>query len=457
MTTEGRDPAAQPDAEPTPPPLEPPIPEPAAAPTAATAPPTAAARPETRPTAVLAEAFTLAAGSSRLLRRASIYIGLLMLALAGPGVVAGLALLGSTDAFDPSAPLDEELATEAGRALILIALALVGAIIAGVEGAAIGITLLAGRVMDRPISLAAALQRSRRVFWRLIRAGLIVVAVEMGASIVWGLATGAVKLDDLENLTTEPIASAIATLPFVWATVAIVLADDGARAALRRSMSIARRNRLLTVALGLFGLLAGVVQTFALGSGLDLITRLTEALHLDITAGGLSFLLAAALALAIVMAAGSLLFTVTAIVNAPQVVAWSRLGLPLDGLPTEGLPTVSVAASSVATSLVESPPLAAPPPASPPVAAPPPASPPVDVPLPDAASAALASPDPASPELALRPQGWWQPAPPQPPPNAWAVAAAREEPFHWVTLPMRLTVIGMWLIAIASLAANRAP
>jgi hypothetical protein len=221
-----------------------------------------------------------------------------------------------------------------------------------------------------------------------------------------------------------------------------------------------------------FSLLASVVQTFALGSGLDLITRLTEALNLDITSGGLSFLLAAALALAIVMAAGSLLFTVTAIVNAPQVVAWSRLGLPVDGVPTVGLPTVAIgsglpaqtapaAAAAPPVAVASSAPVFPGTPASGPAFAT--ASPPAPegamapAPVPEPATASgppseLTMPAPREPMAA--PTGWVQAAPP--PPNAWAVAAAREEPFRWVTLPMRLTVIGMWLIAIASLVAGRA-
>ncbi|MEW5991101.1 MAG: hypothetical protein AB1736_07105 [Chloroflexota bacterium] len=386
----------------------------------------------------------MAASCSRLLRTASIYIGLLMVGLAGPGVVAGLTLLDWEASFEVGAGIDDELAGAVGRAGILILMAFVGAIIVTVEGSAIGVTLVAGRVLDRSIALREALHRSRRVFWRLVRAGVIVGLVQLAVSHAWQVAIGVTSIGNFETLTSEPIPSAIATAPLLYATVAIVLADDGARAGLRRSIRIARSAPLLTGVLMGFGLLSGFVQAFALGSGLDLIVRLTDALHLDITAGGSSFLAGAVLALVIVMAAGSLLFTVSAVVSAPQVVAWTRLGLPVDGLlvsspaPTEPVEPPAVGAFDAVLGAADRP-------VGPIADAVEPAPEPVVEPAPEPA----AEPPPTA-------DSWGAPAPPAQAPSAWAAAAAAPPRFRWVTVPMILTIAAMWLIAGASLIGGAA-
>jgi hypothetical protein len=38
---------------------------------------------------------------------------------------------------------------------------------------------------------------------------------------------------------------------------------------------------------------------------------------------------------------------------------------------------------------------------------------------------------------------------PPPAASAWAIAAATPSRFRWVTIPMRLAIAGLWLIAIA--------
>ena len=287
------------------------------------------------PLAVLADGLTVAAGSSRLLRGPSIYLGLLTLALAGPGVVSRLWVLSWTGSVDLASPPAIDAANGAiGLSDALLVLAVGGLLAVSIEGGAIGAMLIAGRVMERPVTLRIALERSRRVFWRLVRAALAIGLIEIVASFAWRAVTNAPStIDGVPNLGIEPIPGAIASLPFIYSSVAIVVADDGTRAALRRSMRLAGQRLPLAVALALFALLSGVLEALALGSGLDLIVRLTEGLHLDVAAGGASLLLAIALGLVIVTAAGSLVFTVSALVSAPQIVAWHRLGLPTDGLP----------------------------------------------------------------------------------------------------------------------------
>jgi hypothetical protein len=296
---------------------------------------------------------------------------------------------------------------------VLLAVALAGIVAIAIEGGAIGAMLIAGRVTGRPVTLRVALERSRRVFWRLVRAALVIGLIEVVASIAWRAVTnGPQTIDGVPNLGVEPIPGAVVSMPFIFSTVAIVVADDGARAALRRSVRLARQRLRLAVALAAFGLLSGVLEALALGSGLDLIVRLTDGLNLDVTAGAASLALAIVLGLAIVTAAGSLVFTVSALVSAPQIVAWARLGLPTLGLPPAERPPAEVAPPAVALA-------------------------PSDT---EAAGSAAAPPE--SPALPV----WGAPPPAA---SAWAIAAAAPSRFRWVTIPMRLAIAGLWLIAIA--------
>jgi hypothetical protein len=392
------------------------------------------------PLAVLADGLNVAAGSSMLLRGPSIYLGLLTLALAGPGVVSQLWVLSWSGSVD----LASQPAVDAANGAIelsgaLLALALGGLVAVSIEGGAIGAMLIAGRVMGRPVTLRIALERSRRVFWRLVRAALAIGLIEIGASFAWRAITNAPStIDGVPNLGLEPIPGAIASLPFIYSSVAIVVADDGTRAALRRSMRLVGQRLPLALALALFALLSGVLEALALGSGLDLIVRLAEGLHLDIAAGGASLLLAIALGLVIVTAAGSLVFTVSALVSAPQIVAWHRLGLSTDGLPA-ALPA-GPAPDLGANAAVE-------PPAN--VAAGPSAAPPGEA---ESITAPALTRDPAIDPLQPAAASAWQPEPePVTAPSAWAIAAAAPPRFRWVTVPMRLAVVGLWLVAVASI------
>lgn len=418
---------------------------------------TATARPAGA-VSVLGDGLTVVAGSSKLLRGPSIYIGLLTLALAGPGVISQLWVLSwaeSVDVFSLAEASDTNQIV--GFAAVLVGLALLGIVVVSIEAGAIGAMLIAGRVLGRPVTLRLALERSRRVFWRLVRAALLVGLIEILASLAWRAVTNAPAVfGDVPNLSVEPIPGAIVSLPFIYSSVGIVVADDGARESLRRSARLARQRKRLALALAAFALLSGVLEGLALGSGLDLIVRLTEVLHLDVAAGGASLALAMVLGLLIATAVGSLVFTVSALVSAPQIVAWDRLGLPTTGLPAaEAAEAAALVVEADATDAAapqagvtgvelngaEAPAAAATDPGATGTAA-------IDdatrgteetTPAESGAPASIPEPQPAS--------AWG--APPAPAPGAWAIAAATPPRFRWVTVPMRLTISALWLIAIA--------
>jgi hypothetical protein len=149
-------------------------------------------------------------------------------------------------------------------------------------------------------------------------------------------------------------------------------------------------------------------------------------LHLDVSAGGASLVVAMALGLLILTAVGSLVFTVSALVSAPQIVAWDRLGQPTVGLP-EAEATEAVVPEAEVTDVTDAAATAA-----------------AAI---DAEVTSAPAPEPPSLAESLPATAWG--GPPAAAPSAWAVAAATPPRFRWVTVPMRLTIGALWLIAIA--------
>jgi len=373
------------------------------------------------PIAVLTDGLALVARASRVLRRASLYVGVLFVALAGAGIVAELGIQSWAESFVPSTDRAYRTAVEAAdRASTLLVIGLAGCLAVIIDGGAIGMTLLAGRILGVEVSLADAIRRARQVFWRLVGVITVTAIAEVVLSLVYRALIRAPAVNgpvDLPVVMIEPIPSLVVTIPFVLATASVVLADDGVRAAFRRSFGLIRRARRLGVALALFALLSGVIEGFALGSGFDLLLRITGALNLDVASGAAGFVGSALVGLAIVMAVGSLVFTVAALVAAPQVIALIRLGVPLDGLARVVRSPATEPAMDSATEKDIGPLVAAP------------VDPPVDPPV--------------APTVA--PPG----APPVAPPGAPPLAP-KPQLVRWVTIPMRLMALGLWIVALSS-------
>ena len=128
------------------------------------------------------------------LRRASLYIGLILLLTVGPFAVLIFGLLSQgqdllqmfNGTFEFASGLPDDVASLVGLAVtVTVFLALAGYVVVLVEGQAVAIVLLAGRLAHRPIPLRVAVARSRVVFWRLVRGALIVgVPIEVVELIV---------------------------------------------------------------------------------------------------------------------------------------------------------------------------------------------------------------------------------------------------------------------------------
>jgi hypothetical protein len=324
--------AAHPPAEPAQPEaggaMEP-EPEPEGAPVTAQEPPPPPA-PMPGAWATLGGGLDLSVSASRQLRGASVYIGLLTLALVGPFVIIVLAFGAAQGGFDwfedlllgiqpDLVPVDPSVGT---YLMISGLVAAIGFFVVSVESQIIAAAILGGRALGRPMSLGESLHRSRTVFWRVVGAsilvGLLLIVPNVILSFVLSEAFGAAS--EAATVVATGIGALLAA-PFAYIVTGIVLGDVGAGEAVRRSTRLARARWPVAIAVSSIGAVVAYIQLFASGAGADLLTRLGGVLHLgfDSTAGTIALSL---IVLTGVLAVGSLTFTLTALRDAPQVVAF---------------------------------------------------------------------------------------------------------------------------------------
>jgi hypothetical protein len=328
-------------AQPTDPTLPADLVEPASEPPEPSEPPGAAEPPPIYilPTArkVVSSGLQLALASTSDLRRASIYIGLLVLGAFGPAIVGLLLIVGrlGDEAGDTFGALfgtggiarPPDPALEAAL-LIVVLEALVGVLLfiaISIDAQVMGIAILGGRAGDRPLRLWEALVRARQTFWRMLGAGTVVgIASAFIQLLIVGALGGLSRSQDAASVVAAIIATVLVA-PLAYVTTSIVLGDVAAMEALSRSWRLFRVRRMLAVVVVLFTLVTSAIQLFALSAGLDLVARAADILHVSLTSGALPFATALLLVLAAVVAYGSLTFTIGAVVAAPQVTGF--LGL----------------------------------------------------------------------------------------------------------------------------------
>jgi hypothetical protein len=291
------------------------------------------------PRKVVISGLQLAAAGSGELRRASLYIGLLTLAILGPVLVDGLAVfshfkLGEIGAFG----LFDLLRHDASAVPALLGLELlvfVGVfswLAVTIDAQLIAVSLLAARASERAFTLREATIRARQVFWRFVGGGVLVGLATAVLTTILRWALG----DPLaHNQGTTFLVAAIGVLlasPFGYLGTGIVLGDVGPVEALKRSVRLARTKPSIAIVVALFTLVTAAIQTFALSAGLDVLIRAGEFLHLEVGGSGLAFAVIVLGLLAFLVAVGSLTFTVSAIVLAPQVAAFLGLTFYSGGL-----------------------------------------------------------------------------------------------------------------------------
>ena len=272
----------------------------------------------------------LSLAANRQLRGASVYIGLLTLALVGPFVVIILAFGAAQGGFDwledamvgiqpDMVPVNGSVAT---YLFVSGFVAFIGFFVISVESQIIAVAILGGRALGRPMTLREALHRSRQVFWRVVGASILVGFL----LILPNLVLNAVLASAFDPTSETPtvIATGIGALlaaPFAYIVSGIVLGDVGAGEAVRRSTRLARARWRLAIAVSSVGAVVAYIQLFATGAGVDILSRFGGAMHLgfDSTAGTIALSL---VVLTGVLAIGSLTFTLTALRDAPQIVAF---------------------------------------------------------------------------------------------------------------------------------------
>ena len=300
--------------------------------------------------ATLGGGLDLSLSANRQLRGASVYIGLLTLALVGPFVIIVLAFAAAQGGFgwfedmllgiEPDLlPVDDSVGT---YLFVSAFVALIGFFVIGVESQIIAAAILGGRALGRPMSLREALHRSRQVFWRIVGASLLVGFLLVLPNLVLNSV-----LESAFDPTSEAptvIATAIGALlaaPFAYIVTGIVLGDVGAGEAVRRSIRLARARWRLAIAVTSVGAVMAYIQLFAIGAGVDILTRFGSMLHLGLDSSGSTVALTLVV-LTAVLAIGSLTFTLTALRDAPQVVAFVGMtgyGAGLDrSRRTDGMP-----------------------------------------------------------------------------------------------------------------------
>jgi hypothetical protein len=278
-------------------------------------------------------AFDLALTSSRTIRRASVYIGLLTVALAGPAIVVFLAIvreLGGPEETLAVMSGQQEFATSwVTRSVswlgLSAGLAFLGVIAVAFEAQILAMAIVGGAATSRPIGVRAALRLSRRVFWLVLVAAVLVAILER----VVTTATEAVmvRATDSQGLATTAmiVAGALVTMPFGYYQAGIVLGEVGPGEALKRSTWITRARWRLAILVASAGVVLSIVEIFALGAGLDLVARLVDAAGLGLDGSAATALVTVAVVLACVVAVGSLVVTIAALVVAPQVFVFLRI------------------------------------------------------------------------------------------------------------------------------------
>lgn len=328
--------APAPESPPEPLPADPQIespPELAPEPTSERAAPVLVTPPVESTRRLLGASFDLLTRTSDEMRRASFYIGFIVLGTVGPFAVASFALE-VVSIHHTRRQMEGMLASGLGGWYgILGTIAALGLLVAAVESEAIAAATLGGRVSGRSVTTHAALERSRTVFWRVIL-GSVIVSIPTGIAQV---AIGAVFVAVLGPQTdvsvlTSGLAAVLVGAPLAYVLSGVVLGDVTPFEATRRSFRVFKARKAAAALVAVFAAIAYVLVLLGLSAGLDVALRIFDALGLGADSGpaGLS-LVVVGIGIG-VFAFGTLIYTALAISIAPQIVMFVGLTRATFGL-----------------------------------------------------------------------------------------------------------------------------
>jgi len=303
-------------------------PAPAAVPASPASPtvPQLAIPPVSSTRALLGASFDLLGRSSEEMRRASFYVGAVVLGTAGPLALATWAI--EVIGLDrTNAQMRRALDEGGGWMLALLGLiAAIGLTVAIVESRSMAMAVLGGRMAGRPVTPRQALARSRSVFWRAIVAAII-VAIPIGIvqSAAETLFVSMVGRPIDISIVISTLAAAIVGAPLAYVLAGVVLGDVEPFEAVRRSIRVFRARKMAAAIVAAFETTAVLLILAGLSAGLDVALRVFSALGLGPDAGPVGLALTTVGIVATIFAAGTLLYTVYAITVAPQVVMFVGL------------------------------------------------------------------------------------------------------------------------------------
>lgn len=270
---------------------------------------------------LLGASFELLLGSGEQMRRASFYIGAIVLGTLGPLALAmwGSVVIGIR--LDPVDPTSFG-GPAAGWLTVLVLVAIPGLAVASIEGSAIAIALLGGRWAGRPITVRQALARSRAVYWSLVGASIIVA---IPVNVVQGVIDLTLGPESPAALPVSFVTGVAIQAPFIYVGSGIVLGGVGAVEAVRRSIRVFAVRKRAALLVAILPTVFGLILLLALAAGADIVLRVVGAFGIGPDSGPAGLALGTMLVVAGVFAAGTLLFTAGAIIHAPQVVMFVSL------------------------------------------------------------------------------------------------------------------------------------
>jgi len=274
--------------------------------------------------ALLGRSFDLLGRSTDDMRRASFYIGAVVLGTTGPFALAtwGLEIV----TLDRSTVDATRIYLDADPLLIVLGLlAAAGIGVAAVESRTLAAAILGGRMAGRPATTRQALARSRMAFWGAVVAAIIVaLPVGFAQSVVGQLLVPADAPEELVAAVST-IVAALVGAPFAYILAGIVLGGVDPLESTVRSFRVFRARRVAAVLVAGIESVALLLLFIGLGAGLDVAARVAGVLGLGPGSDPAGLALTTAGIVAVLFALGTLLFTVYAITIAPQVVMFVGL------------------------------------------------------------------------------------------------------------------------------------
>ena len=282
---------------------------------------------------LLGASFDLLTRASDDMRRASFYIGLIVLVTAAPAALALMAVESVSIHKTDSEMARLERAGVESWEYLLIGLAGLGVGVAAIESRIMAATILGGHVAGKPVTTRRAVARSRMTFWYV---GIAAFIAFIPATITEGLLGGAfeavlgAQVD--VSLVTSVIVAVLVGAPLAYLLTGIVLGDVGPLEATGRSIRVFRARKLAAILIAIFETTALLLVVLGLGVGFDLALRVFDGLGLSLDAGPAGLVLIALGLIVGSFALGTLIYTALALSIAPQVVMFVGLTRATFGL-----------------------------------------------------------------------------------------------------------------------------